>query len=268
MVLAVGACGGNTATEKSGQKCADSEARGDLVVLAASSLQQVLDAIKPEYLKNHPCVTSLTFSYGSSATLASQIVNGSPADVFLSANSKTMKTVVANQLVVGEAVVFAQNKGEIMISAASPFSRKISNIQDLFSQQPEIQIGLCVASAPCGSLADTILINAQFAYNDFKIARNNIDSESPSVEDLVTKIKMGELDAGIVFHSDCVWAKKDKAASCVEIPSEFNGRELNTTSDYMVAAVSNKSLAQDFVQYVSSPSFVRALQREFGFLAP
>lgn len=268
MVLAVGACGGNTGTGKSGQKCADPDARGGLVVLAASSLQQVLDAIKPEYLNNHPCVTSLAFSYGSSATLASQIVNGSPTDVFLSANSKTMKTVVANQLVVGEAVVFARNTGEIMISPTSTFSGKISNIQNLFSQQPEIQIGLCVASAPCGSLADTILTNAQFTYNDFKIARNNIDSESPSVEDLVTKIKMGELDAGIVFHSDCVGAKKGKAASCVEIPSEFNGRELNTTSDYMIAAVSKKPLAQEFVKYVSSPSFVQTLQGEYGFLAP
>ena len=203
------------------------------------------------FLVEHPCVTNVAYSYGSSATLAAQIVHGSPADVFISANEKTMNTV-KDAGKTSSVYNFAKNVGEIM---GNPNSKYVSRITDVASMtdavNAKIKVGLCVATAPCGALADTILGKAG-------ISRKEIaDTESPSVEDLVSKIEMGELDAGIVFHSDCV------SAQCITIPSD-----MNATTSYFVAALNSRAASQQFADFVSSSRFTGILQSKFGFLAP
>jgi ABC-type molybdate transport system substrate-binding protein len=80
---------------------------------------------------------------------------------------------------------------------------------------------------------------------------------------VVSKIEMGELDAGIVYHSDCVSAQKNKRAVCVSIPSD-----MNATNSYYVAALNTRNVTQQFVDFVSSPAFTASLQSKYGFLAP
>jgi molybdate transport system substrate-binding protein len=212
---------------------------------------------KEQFLTTHPCVTDVSFSYGSSATLAAQIVNGSPADVFVSASESTMNTVSDS----GQAVnttLFARNSGEIMVNTASRFAKNVTNIESLSkSSNPGIKVGLCVATAPCGALADSILQKSGSTHSALA------DTESPSVEDLVSKIEMGELDAGIVYHSDCVNAQKNKRAICVAIPSD-----MNATNSYYVAALNTRNVTQQFVDFVSNATFTTSLQSKYGFLAP
>jgi molybdate transport system substrate-binding protein len=212
---------------------------------------------KEQFLTTHPCVTDVSFSYGSSATLAAQIVNGSPADVFVSASESTMNTVSDS----GQAVnttLFARNSGEIMVNTASRFAKNVTNIESLSkSSNPGIKVGLCVATAPCGALADSILQKSGSTHSALA------DTESPSVEDLVSKIEMGELDAGIVYHSDCVSAQKNKRAVCVSIPADTNA-----TNSYYVAALNTRNVTQQFVDFVSNATFTTSLQSKYGFLAP
>jgi molybdate transport system substrate-binding protein len=210
-----------------------------------------------QFLAEHPCVTDVSFSYGSSATLAAQIVNGSPTDVFLSASETTMNTVSDSGRTVNT-TLFARNSGEIMVNATSRFADNITEVANLSkSSNPGIKVGLCVTSAPCGALADTILEKSG-------VTRREIaDTESPSVEDLISKIEMGELDAGIVYHSDCVNAQKNKRAVYVSIPSD-----VNATNSYYVAALNSRDVTQQFVDFVSSPTFTTSLQSKYGFLAP
>ena len=258
-LIAMSACGsssGDNASLKASQ-CPDESTKGPLVVLAASSMAPVFADTEQQFLTDHPCVTNVSFSYGSSATLAAQIVNDSPADVFISASEKTISTVSD----AGRAVnttLFARNSGEIMVNAASRFADKVSSLTNLSkSSNPGIKVGLCVATAPCGVLADSILEKAG-------ISRKAIaDTESPSVEDLVSKIEMGELDAGIVYHSDCVNAQKNKRTLCVSIPADGNA-----TNSYYVAALNSRAVSQQFADFVSSPGFTGTLQSKFGFLAP
>ena len=80
---------------------------------------------------------------------------------------------------------------------------------------------------------------------------------------LISKIEMGELDAGIVYHSDCVNAQKNKRALCVSIPAD-----MNSTNGYYVAALNSRNVTQQFVDFVSSPAFTTTLQSKYGFLAP
>jgi len=226
-------------------------------VLAASSMAPVFAAVEKQFLADHPCVTKVSFSYGSSATLAAQIVNGSPADVFISASEKTMNTVSDSGRTINT-TLFARNSGEIMVNMSSRFIDKITSIASLSeSSKAGIKVGLCVTTAPCGALADSILEKSS-------ITRNAItDTESPSVEDLVSKIEMGELDAGIVYHSDCVNAQKNKRAVCVPIPLDANA-----TNSYYVAALNTRNVTQQFIDFVSSTTFTGSLQSKFGFLAP
>ena len=225
--------------------------------MAASSMVNALTDVQSRFLENHPCITGITYSYGSSATLAAQIVNGSPADVFVSASEVTMTTVknAGKTLSVDN---FAKNVGEIMVSPNSEYDGRITDITSLTDAvNAGIKVGLCVATAPCGSLANSILKNANTARGVVA------DTESPSVEDLVTKIEMGELDAGIVYHSDCQYAQPRGFASCVAIPSA-----VNSTTGYYIAALTARPIVQQYVDYINGSDFKATLQLKFGFLAP
>ena len=259
LLIGMSACGssstGNTSSKAS--QCSDDSTKESLVVLAASSMAPVFADAEEQFLAEHPCVTDVSFSYGSSAMLAAQIVNGSPADVYVSASEKTMSTVSGAGRTVNT-TLFARNSGEIMVNTASRFADTVSRLANLSkSSNPGIKVGLCVTTAPCGILADSILEKSS-------ITREAIaDTESPSVEDLVSKIEMGELDAGIVYHSDCMNAQKSKRAVCVSIPSD-----MNATNSYYVAALNSRNVTQQFVDFVSNATFTASLQSKYGFLAP
>ena len=241
--------------------CADPSARGTVTVLAASSMMNAFESVRAAFLRDHPCVTELAISYGSSSVLAAQIVQGAPADVFVAASQSAMNTVTNAGMTVGAASLFARNKGAIMVAPGSSFAGRIATVADLFGGG--IRTGLCVASAPCGSLANAILATARTVYSNAGLTRSNIASETPSVEDLVTKIELGEFDAGIVYLSDCRYEVPRGLGTCVDIPDN-----VNSTNAYLVATVSTKPVAAEFAAYVASASFTSRLQYVYGFLAP
>ena len=252
----------STTTTTAAPVCATPATKGPVTVLAASSMVNAFTYFKARFLRDHPCVTDLVVSYGSSAVLATQIVAGAPADVFVAASQSAMNSVTNAGLNVGPAAIFARNKGEVMLYKGSGTFLTIATVEDLFRQG--IRTGLCVVSAPCGSMADSILANARSVYANSGLVRANIRSETASVEDLVTKIKIGELDAGIVYHSDCVQAQIVRSnIECRDIPDN-----VNSSNTYLVAAVSNRAPAREFADYVASESFMSMLQSVHGFLAP
>ncbi|MFZ4112174.1 MAG: molybdate ABC transporter substrate-binding protein [Ilumatobacteraceae bacterium] len=225
--------------------------------MAASSMVNAFTDVERRFLELHPCITDITYSYGSSATLAAQIVNGSPADVFVAASEATVNTVknTGKTLSVDN---FAKNIGEIMVGPNSKFIGRITDIASLTDAvNSGIKVGLCVVTAPCGSLANTILKNASTTRDAVT------DTESPSVEDLVTKIELGELDAGIVYHSDCQYAEPRGLAQCVALPNA-----VNATTGYYVVALTSRPIVKQYVDYINGSDFKATLQLKFGFLAP
>ena len=257
LLVACGSAGERDSTLSSERRCADSSTQGSIVVLAASSMSNVLTEVNERFLEAHPCVTAVSYSFGSSATLAAQIVNGSPADVFISASDETMNTVKNAGKTIAP-TLFAQNVAEIMVSSQSKLRQTITDVGSLSdSSNPGIKVGLCVATAPCGSVADAVLTTV--GQSRASIA----DTESPSVEDLVTKIKLGELDAGIVFHSDCKYAEQRSEAFCIAI-SEASDKSTN----YLVGAINSRAPTQQYVDYINGSDFQEELQTTYGFLAP
>lgn len=225
----------------------------------------VLGELKEAWLASHPCVTALNISYGSSATLAAQVTGGAPADVFISASDATMNTVRNAGLATVAPRVFARNRATIMMWPRSQFVTKVNVIADLLdSTNPGIKVGLCVASAPCGSLANTVLTNARAAYSRADLTRAGIaDTEAASVEDLVTKVELGELDAGIVFVSDCSYASPRGLGTCVELPAN-----VNSSNNYLVAGLNTRANTVAFADWIASFPFTSVMQTKYGFLAP
>jgi molybdate transport system substrate-binding protein len=266
--LFISACGGATSQQSSStavSKCPNPSDRGSVTVMAASSMVNVFKDIKTQFLSEYPCVTAINFSYGSSSTLATQIVNGAPVDVYVSASQSAMGIVTSAKVNASSPFVFARNQGEIMVYPRSEYRNNITTIQDLHdSRNSGIRVGLCVASAPCGSLANSILTNSRSVYSNTTMTRIGVaDTESASVEELVTKIELGELDAGIVYRSDCEVAQPLGLAACVELPSK-----INVSNAYLGSGMNTRQVTSDFLTFLNSSLFKKYLQEKYAFLAP
>lgn len=261
--LIVSACASSSASSPSTDpSCENASGKTSLTVLAASSLVNVLTDQKDEMLAEIPCISNIEFSFGSSTALAAQIANGAPADLFISASESAAESVRVAMGLKALSQPFTYNRGEIMVSTRSKFYENFHNIADMReSANPGIQIGVCVASAPCGKIADEIFQKSEAVLEVGGLTRKLItDTEASSVEELVTKIKLGELDAGIVYHSDCYVASEDESVECIEIANAANAHTgyvgVRLTKDYVSDAIYN---------FLMAPAFQKVLNEKFGF---
>lgn len=253
------ACGG-----RSDSGCSS---RSTITVLAASSLKSAFEDGIHAFAATHPCI-DVRFSFGSSGALASQVVSGVPADVFVSAGKKATEQVVAAGLAKSGPVDFARNTLAIMVSTKSRYANSVEGLPDLLdSRHSGIKVGMCNPSAPCGTLADTVLGNAAIAYDLAALTRSEVaDTEVESVEGLVTKVKLGELDAGLVYVSDCFSALKSTDVSCLTIPSEVDGHKVNDSTTYSVLGLSRNAGATAFTAFVQGTEFRSLLTNGYGFV--
>ena len=228
---------------------------GEAVVLAASSMSAPLAHItKPSDGGPH-CPGSVTVSTGSSTALAAQIIEGAPADVFVSASSEPVQDLVDRGLVEGSPVVLGINTASIMVSNDFPRSADIEGVGAL--ARVDATVGVCVPTAPCGAAADSVLASAGLTRG--KVA----DTEAATASDLVAKIVSGEIDAGIVFTSDCRVSRNMKATSCVPIPAAGNVR-----LPVVAARLVDSPAAEAVMLRLAGTSFVTLLHDVYGLDTP
>lgn len=238
LVAGAAACGG-----------ASSDADSDQVtVFAAASMTEAFTAIGDAFVAEHPDA-ELTFSFASSSDLARQIVEGAPADVYASADLANMSKVTDADVTDGEPIVFATNRAEIIVEPGNPLG--VRGVEDL--ARDDLILVVCAPDVPCGAYATEVFDNAGIEVTPASLEEN--------VKAVVTKVTLGEADAGIVYATD-VRAIGDRASG-VEIPGE-----LNVIADYPIVAIREASkLAQTFVDFVLSPAGQSILE-SYGFSAP
>ena len=173
---------------------------GKITVFAAASLREAFDAAAPDFSKQTGI--AVTFSYGGSDTLAVQISQGAPADVFASANEKQMKKLADAGLLAGEASTFAHNRLVVIVSKTNPGNVKA--VADL--GRPGVKVVLAAASVPVGSYARAAFAKAS-GQNGFPVdfgaaVEKNVISNELDVKAVATKIALGEGDAGVVYVTD------------------------------------------------------------------
>jgi molybdate transport system substrate-binding protein len=238
-----------------------SAAAVELTIFAAASLAGVLDEVKDAYGASHPG-TTLTISTDSSAALATQIEQGAPADVFLSADTTNAQKLVSGGFSTGEAVVFASNK--LVIAAPADNPARVSSPADLAKS------GLKVIAAgdevPITKYAKQLVANLakEPGYPaGFEAAyAANVVSKEDNVKAVVSKIEIGEGDAAIVYATD---AKASTDVSTIPVPDSAN-----VTARYagvVVGASPDQEPARTFLAWLTGPDGQAVLSR-FGFLPP
>jgi molybdate transport system substrate-binding protein len=258
LALAISGCG---STSPTGSATATA-APVSLNVFAAASLQAAFTKIGTQFDAAHSNVTT-TFNFAGSDALATQINQGAPADVFASANTKQMDVVVKAGNIDGTtAKTFAHNKLVVVMPKNNP--GKVTTLQDL--AKPGIKVVLAASTVPVGAYAITFLDNASAdpsfgaSYKDNVL--KNVVSYEADVKSVLSKVSLGEADAGIVYTTDAATAAD--TTTTLAIPDN-----LNVIAIYPIAPVKaskNATVAQQFVDYVNGPDG-QAVLASYGFAA-
>ncbi|TAL45362.1 MAG: molybdate ABC transporter substrate-binding protein [Salinibacterium sp.] len=223
--------------------------RTTLTIFAASSLTESFTELADDFEKTHPDV-DVVLNFGGSSGLAEQIVEGAPADVFAAASPDPMQTVAhsAEQGLADRAShadVFATNTLEIAVPPGNPGG--VHGLSDF--ARPGLVIAQCAAEVPCGAAAKTVQSAAG--------VRASVDSYEQDVKSVLTKVELGEVDAGIVYRTD-VLAAGDRVQGIAIANADA------AVARYPIVAVSDTQAARDFVALVLSDAGQRVLHNH-GF---
>jgi molybdate transport system substrate-binding protein len=218
-----------------------------LRVFAAASLTDAFTELGEAFEQDRPDL-DVELAFASSSDLARQVVEGAPADVYASADTANMDKVTESGAATGTPVAFATNRAEIIVAPGNPLA--ISGLEDLADR--DLVVVLCAPEVPCGAYAEEVFARAGVSVTP--------DSFEENVRGVVTKVTLGEADAGIVYRTDVLTA--DDAASGVEIPAA-----VNVVAEYPIATVSSADAADEFVDFVTSAAG-RDVLESYGFGAP
>jgi len=222
----------------------------ELTVFAAASLRDVFQSLAPTFEKQHPNLKVL-FNFAGSQDLRVQIEHGAKVDVFASADWKHMKLLVGQGTVV-EPTVFARNLPVVVVPKGNP--NKLATFADL-SKVKHLVVG--APEVPIGAYTEGVFAAAEKLYGKpfGEKLRTNVKSRELNVRQVLTKISMGEGDAGIVYKTDAL-TMPDKV-EIIEIPAS-----INVVAEYPIAvlkAAPHADLARDFVKLVLSKEGAKVL---------
>ncbi|MDT9692567.1 molybdate ABC transporter substrate-binding protein [Streptomyces sp. P9(2023)] len=247
LLLPLAACGEDGTAKDAGASKGSGTPQANLTVLAAASLTDVFKTAGAAYEKSHPG-TKVTFSFAGSQELVAQVGQGSPADALVTADTKSMDKVKADT---GTPAVIARNRLVIATGEGNP--HKVDGLKDL--ADTELKVVLAAPEVPAGKYSQKIL-DAQ------KITVKPV-SQEPNVRAVLSKVDLGEADAGLVYKTDAASAQ-DKV-DAVEIPDAQNA-----IAEYPAATLKgskNAEAAAAFVAWLSSPEAQKILQ-DAGFQKP
>ena len=221
-----------------------------LIVFAAASLTDPLQELAAQFEAANSGV-DVVFNFAGSQQLAQQLAQGAAVDLFASANDYQMGAAIdAGRVISGTQRVFAGNKLVVITPVGSPTS--LNTLQDLAT--PGVKIVLAARNVPVGDYALMFLKKAttssQFGAGYDQAVLANVVSYEENVKAVLSKVVLGEADAGVVYSSDVPPALLDKVQR-IEIPERLNA--LATYPIAIVADAPNSALAQRFLKFVLSP---------------
>jgi molybdate transport system substrate-binding protein len=235
---------------------------GILMVFSAASLTEAFGQIGARFEVSHPG-TKVNFNFAGSQQLAQQLAQGAPADVFASADEQQMDAAIRMDRVDPiRKQVFISNHLVVIFPRENPAG--MTRLQDL--SKPGLHLVLASGAVPVGAYSLEFLDRAsrqpEFGpdFRDKVIA--NVVSYEENVKAVLSKVQLGEADAGIVYISDAAQANSDKLGY-LEIPAP-----LNPAASYFIAPLTDSSsldLAQAFIDFVLSSEGQETLAN-FGFI--
>ncbi len=234
---------------------------GSLTIYGASSLKAALAKAQTAFQAAYPGVT-ITISTDSSSTLETQIEQGAPADVFLSADTTNPARLVAKRLNAGDPVTFAGNVLTVIVPATNPAG--ITSPADL--ARTGVKVIAAGATVPITAYATTLVANlakeAGYPAGFVAAYGANVVSQEDNVAAVVSKIALGEGDAAIVYVTD---ARTSTKVTTITVPTDANVPA--TYAGVVVKASRNAAAAKAFLSWFAGPGG-QAILASFGFLPP
>lgn len=233
----------------------------NLLIFAASSLTDAFTDLAQEFETSSDI--QVTLNLASSSTLSAQLSQGAPADIFASANLLQIQNLVDDDLINQASVsIFAENELVLITPIDNPAD--IQSVEDI--AEPDVLLVLGAQSVPIRDYTNILLDNLELLYKDNFTGNvtENIVSEELNVRQVVTRVALGEADAGIVYRTDIT---EDIIDSVQIIPLPINS---SPRASYYIAPLvdsNNPSLANQFIDFVFSDEG-QAILQEWEFCAP
>lgn len=248
-VGALAACSAGTPGQESGDG-ADAGSAEPLVIFAAASLQGSFDELAEDFEKAHPTSSVDPIIYDGSQALATQIIDGADVDVLAFANEKSL-VPVSEADAAEPAQVFATNTLQIAVPPDNP--KGIDDLDDL--DDPDLDVVLCAENVPCGTASHELLDDADVDVEPV--------SEETNVTGVVTRVRNGEADAGLVYATDVKAADGDLEGIT---PSNADVA-VNRYPIAVAQSAASPKEAQAFVDFVMSEDGQKVLE-SYGFGSP
>ena len=231
VLATLSACGGGGDGSEGGRR--------GVTVFAAASLTDVFGDIAAAFEEAHPGI-DVTLQFAGSSRLATQINAGAHADVFAAADERTAAQVDARQV-----TTFARNRLAIVTPPDNPAG--VSSLASL--TRSDVLLALCAPEVPCGALAEKV------GGPDLTAAA---DTREPNARGVLTKVLLGEVDAGVVYATDLLSAGDAISGTVIDHPAR---------TSYPLVLLSDSPEAGAFVDFVLSPR-AQELLAAAGFETP
>lgn len=227
---------------------ADTDPNQSLTVFAAASLIEAFNEMREKYEAENPGA-QIIINYAGSQQLAQQLSQGAPADVYASADRDQMENVIrSGRVQQGDELEFIRNQLAVILPKDNP--GQIEDVSDLANTG--LEIVLADGAVPVGhyslQMLEKIDQSGIYGAGYKEHVLNNVVSYEENVRAVLSKILLGEADAGIVYLSDVF----ETDAGLILVPDR-----VNVTASYYIAPISdssNKDRARDFVEFIISPA--------------
>jgi molybdate transport system substrate-binding protein len=221
-----------------------------IMVFAALPLKPAFTLLAGKFQTDNPGAT-VEFDFATSAQLANKLAQGAKADVFASADSAQMDTVVKADLTSSDPVNFASNTLVIVTAPGDP--KQIRSFADL--AKPDVRVAVCQASAPCGT-------GVQHIEDDTGVHFEPASEESIGAA-VLARVTDGAADAGLVYMNDA--HKAGDKVDTIRFPESADA--VNIYPIVALKKAAQSALAQKFVDMVTGATGQRVLSQA-GFASP
>ncbi len=233
----------------------------EIIIFAASSLTDSFSALAEQFEQEYN--VQITLNFAGSSTLAAQLLQGAPVDVFASANPQQMQSIIDDNLIDENAVtIFAENELIIIVPSDNPAN--IESAQDLATDN--VKLVLAAPSVPIREYSNQLLESLIPIYGNGYVddVFDNLVSEESNVRQIAARVTLGEADAGIVYRTD-VTPDIAEDVLVINVPKGTSPR-----ANYLIAPLSeseNLETARLFIEFVLSESG-QSILSEWGFCSP